>query len=186
MTDQQPNSTSDELQQGLDTTADLAGNAVKHGLPSRSPKGISRSVGNPQAAAPSGINLPQSQANNVNQPFGPTPENIPNQSEGGHGGQEGTSPQRGPSSGPGLSERSEDGFSGAGNENIQNHNPRMDISSGEMGTVAQQAVQLVALQQDQQEMWLVLPLEPEPEPVLVRQQAAPQVVRPVVLQQELQ
>ena len=45
---------------------------------------------------------------------------------------------------------------------------------------------LRTLQQDQQEMWLVLPLEPEPEPVLVRQQAAPQVVRPVVLQQELQ
>lgn len=134
MTDQQPNSTSDELQQGLDTTANFAGNAIKHGLPSRSPKGISRSVGNPQAAAPSGINPPQNQANNVNQPFGSAPENIPNHSEGGHGSQEGASPQRGPSSGPSLSERPDAGFSGAGNENIQNHNPRMDIPSGEMGT----------------------------------------------------
>ena len=56
-----------------------------------------------------------------------------------------------------------------------------------LGPVAQQAAQLVALQQDQQEMWLVLPLELELELALVRQQAAPQVVlRPVVQQQELQ
>lgn len=132
MTDQQPNNTSDELQHGLDTTANLAGEAVKRGLPSRPKRSSPSSDGGFPAAAPSDINPSQGQPNDFGQPLGSTPENIPNQPGGGHKGQGGASGQSGTHSSPAASGGKEAGSPGSGNENIQNYNPRMDFPSGGM------------------------------------------------------
>lgn len=131
---QQPNSTSDELQQGLDTGSNLAGEAIKRGLPSRSIRSSFRPDSSSPAAAPSDINPAPGESYNPPRSDSYSPENASNHPEGGYGSQEGASGRSGPSTSQSPSAGSETGFPGAGSENIQNYNVGMDPSAGGLET----------------------------------------------------
>ena len=135
---QQPNSTSEDLQQGLDTGSNLAGSAIRRGLPSRkSRSSIQSDRGNP-ATAPSDITPPSDQSYNPTQPAGYSPEEIANRPEGGYKGQEEPTRQSGPGSATGHSEGIEAGSPGAGGENLQNYNSGMNfpVNGTEGGGIA--------------------------------------------------
>lgn len=130
---QQPNSTSDELQQGLDTGSNLAGEAIKHGLPSRPSRNRFQPDSSSTAAAPSEINPAPDPSYHPPQSDGGSAGTMPNRPEGGYNAQEGASGESGPSASKPPSEGTEAAFPGAGDGNIQNYNSGTDLPADSLG-----------------------------------------------------